>query len=76
MARSKQATPIRRETSSEYFSKEDRAKPAVPTWATSEKATNGVAVAPTKKEEEAGSKVVDGVVIKLVVAVAGIYGSL
>lgn len=71
MARSKQATPIRRETSSEYFSKQDRTprnKGAISGGKTEE--ANGHA-APLKK---AGK--VDGVVLQLVVAVAGIYGSL
>lgn len=73
MARSKQATPIRRETSSEYFSKNDRAAPrskgASSPGGKSEEA-NGYPVAPKKAAK------VDGDVIQLVIAVAGIYGSL
>jgi UDP-galactose transporter B1 len=71
MARSKQVTPIRREPSSEYFSKQDR--PVKDLRACSADVANGkaegiVSVAPATKRE-AGF-------VTLVMDVAGIYASL
>ena len=74
MARSKQATPIQREPSSEYFSKSDRSprsKPVTPSEANGKangKAGIGAAaIAPSKQ---------DAGIVTLVVDVAGIYASL
>ncbi|KAK0753383.1 UAA transporter family-domain-containing protein [Schizothecium vesticola] len=73
MARTKQATPIRREPSSEYISKSDRSpKRMVATPAEASPKANGEAgggaVAPALSTKEAG-------VVTLIVDVAGIYAS-
>jgi hypothetical protein len=74
MARTKQATPIRREPSSEYISKSDRSPKrmvATPTEVSPKangKAAGG-AVAPAPSTKEAG-------VVTLIIDVAGIYASL
>jgi UDP-galactose transporter B1 len=68
MARTKQATPLRRETSSEYFSIHDRTPQKQARSPNGD--ANGQAVlskAPAKP---------DNTIIQLVIAVAGIYGSL
>jgi UDP-galactose transporter B1 len=71
MARSKQATPVRREESSEFISKKDR---VLQRSASDTKEANGKAkghhVAPKTSEKAEGG------VLQLVIAVAGIYGSL
>lgn len=72
MARSKQATPIRREPSSEYVSKQDRTTPskisAAVNKATSNGSAHGANVGQAAKRE-AG-------LVTLVIDVAGIYASL
>jgi UDP-galactose transporter B1 len=67
MARSKQAPPIRREASSEYFSR----KSSFQGSGDSAKQSNGKVAAPAPRAEakEAG-------VLQLLIAVAGIYASL
>lgn len=69
MARSKQATPVRRQTSSEYFSKADLARTPSNGEATQ---PNGkaiaVAAAPVEAKE-AGA-------LQILIAVGGIYASL
>ena len=68
MARLKQNTPVRREVSSEYISKYDR--------------SSGEGVANTKEEANGrpipskGPGKAESVVIQLIIAVGGIYGSL
>jgi len=70
MARTKQATPIRREPSSEYFSKSDRSpKRMVATPTEASPKANGGAVAPAPSTQDAG-------VVTLIIDVAGIYASL
>lgn len=76
MARSKQATPIRRQTSSEYFSKADALARTpshgngVATTATSSKSNGKVSVPAAPVEaKEAG-------VVQILIAVGGIYASL
>lgn len=75
MARTKQATPIRREPSSEYISKSDRSpKRMVATPAEASPKANGnaraVAVAPASPSTK------DAGVVTLIIDVAGIYASL
>lgn len=71
MARVKQATPLRRDPSSEYISKEDR----TPRSLEKSNGTNGHAngsvlkAVEAKKPKEAGA-------LQLLFAVGGIYGSL
>ncbi|KAL1857455.1 hypothetical protein VTK73DRAFT_8085 [Phialemonium thermophilum] len=72
MARSKQATPSRRQVSSEYISKLDRKPPGLDHSAANGQSNGHAhanALAPGKQDKS------DGVVLQLVVAVAGIYGS-
>lgn len=75
MARTKQVTPMRRETSSEYFSKQQM--PASKRSSSMEKQSNGSAANSQESSalEEAYEKAEAGLP-QLVVAVAGIYGSL
>lgn len=75
MARTKQATPIRREPSSEYISKSDRSpKRMVATPADASPTANGnansAAVAPAPPSTK------DAGVVTLIIDVAGIYASL
>lgn len=65
MARTKQAAPVRREVSEEYFSRE--AKPR--------KGVNGVA-SPGKREVEAPTEKKEAGVMEVAIAVGGIYASL
>ncbi|KAB5570409.1 UAA transporter [Coniochaeta sp. 2T2.1] len=67
MARTKQATPLRRETSSEYFSKHDRT-PKKEAQLSNGDALRRVASAATPSTG-------DNTVVQLVIAVSGIYGS-
>ncbi|KAL2752541.1 hypothetical protein ACRALDRAFT_1083254 [Sodiomyces alcalophilus JCM 7366] len=76
MARSKQATPIRRETSSEYFSKQDglvRNRDAV----VSKPVPNGKVVAAPEPTRSTPVQIEThhAVALKLLVAVTGIYAS-
>lgn len=68
MARTKQATPLRRETSSEYFSIHDRT-PHKKGVSPDGEATAQAVLAKTSAKP-------DNTVVQLVTAVAGIYGSL
>lgn len=73
MARTKQATPIRRELSSEYASKHDRIPKESPSVSNG-KANGHVAARadtpkPTTTKKEAG-------LVTLIIDVAGIYASL
>ena len=68
MARTKQATPLRRETSSEYFSINDRT-PKKEAQLSNGDALRQVAQAATPQKG-------DNTIIQLVIAVSGIYGSL
>jgi UDP-galactose transporter B1 len=68
MARTKQATPLRRETSSEYFSKQDR------TPRKQELSSNGGINAQSILAKAVSKP--DNTIVQLVIAVAGIYGSL
>jgi UDP-galactose transporter B1 len=71
MARVKQATPLRRDPSSEFISREDRNPRSLEKSNGANKDTNGSvlnALAP-KQPKEAG-------VVQLLLAVGGIYGSL
>lgn len=67
MARIKQARPIQREPSSEFISKHDRPPP--PGAENGKAKAESRAVAATEMHAEAG-------LMQLVIAVAGIYGSL
>ena len=79
MARTKQATPLRREPSSEYASKLDRtplSREASATHETADK-SNGHASPPgDKSEPTAPVAKKDPGVVTLVTCVAGIYASL
>lgn len=70
MARSKQATPVRRQTSSEYFSKQDLARtPSNGAAKPNGKADSVVAPAAHVETREAGA-------LQILIAVGGIYASL
>jgi UDP-galactose transporter B1 len=72
MARSKQVTPMRREPSSEYVSKQDRTTPGKESVAVNKATFNGSAHGANVGQlakHEAG-------VVTLVIDVAGIYASL
>ncbi len=81
MARTKQATPLRREPSSEYASKLDRTPRSREVSATHEAVeepngkANGHAVTEVKSETAAVAKK-DPSVVTLIIDVAGIYASL
>lgn len=66
MARSKQAAPLRRETSSEYTGKHDRSPND-----NDAKADTQVAAQESSKDSGAGAGA-----LQLMICVAGIYGSL
>ena len=80
MARTKQATPLRREPSSEYYSKADA--PGTPSRSprnldkeiNGSLIANGVAIGTLSKD--ATLEVKEAGAIQLLVALAGIYGSL
>ena len=72
MARSKQVTPIRREPSSEYVSKQDRGTPGQESAVFSKATSNGNAYG---GHVEQSAKRETGVVT-LIIDVAGIYASL
>lgn len=65
MARTKQAAPVRREVSEEYFSREAQPR----------KGVNGVA-SPGKREVEAPAEKKEAGVMEVAIAVGGIYASL
>lgn len=71
MARSKQATPIRRQTSSEYFSKQDTLTrtPSHGNGATTTKPGSKTAAPAVVEAKEAGA-------LQILIAVGGIYASL
>jgi len=75
MARSKQATPIRRETSSEYFSRHDAAREKSALAARARPTENGGALPGTIATDLAVDKK-DAGPMQLIVAVGGIYASL
>lgn len=80
MARTKQATPLRREPSSEYYSKADA--PGTPSRSPRnlDKEINGSLIANGVTNgtlsKSAALEVKDAGAIQLLVALAGIYGSL
>jgi UDP-galactose transporter B1 len=69
MARTKQATPLRREVSDEYFSRREVATPR-------RKTSNGAAVVPEAKAKEAKVEKREAGALELAIAVGGIYASL
>jgi hypothetical protein len=78
MARTKQPTPLRRETSSEYFSK-DQNNTELPALLSKEKRSNDDAVTQQREQSvlaKAPASKVDNTIVQLIIAVAGIYGSL
>jgi len=75
MARSKQATPIRREPSSEYVSKQDRMAPGRETAVASKASADANGSADSSQVGKPAAKS-DAGVVTLVIDVAGIYASL
>lgn len=70
MARTKQATPLRREASDEYFSRRDVSTPV-------RKSSNGGVVISTPVEKaKAEPEKREAGVLELAIAVGGIYASL
>ena len=69
MARTKQATPLRREVSDDYFSRREVATPR-------KRSSNGAAVGPEAKAKEAKVEKRDAGALELAIAVGGIYASL
>ena len=80
MARTKQATPLRREPSSEYTSKADRNGAPSHSARSLDKAFNGIVTDHTHAEEVLKSMVPEfrkeAGAFQFLVAVGGIYGSL
>jgi UDP-galactose transporter B1 len=79
MARTKQATPLRREPSSEYFSKNDGSgtPSRSPRNLDKEKeGSNGFANGSVVKKSEGQPEKKEAGALQLVFAVTGIYGSL
>jgi len=69
MARTKQATPLRREVSDDYFSRREVATPR-------KRSANGAAVVPEAKAKEARVEKREAGALELAIAVGGIYASL
>lgn len=78
MARSKQATPIRREASTEYFSKRDVPKRTVSGETTAQSNGNLKTAVPVAvpTTASAAAKVSEAGALQILIAVGGIYASL